>query len=116
MSFLLNVDSNTDLAPLDAPGFEPQTVLLGICIVFAAIIIIWFSLVAIKFFLHNIQQRRQAEAATQPKATFAPTESVVSAPIQSSDDEIIVAIAAAIAAAESENSGLKFRVVSFRRR
>lgn len=31
------------------------------------------------------------------------------------DEEIIAVIAAAIAMAESENSGLKFRVVSFRR-
>ena len=33
-----------------------------------------------------------------------------------SDDEIVAVIAAAIAMAESENSGLKFRVVSFKRK
>ena len=41
-----------------------------------------------------------------------------SAPIvaTSNDDEVIAVIAAAIAAAESECTGAKFRVVSFRRK
>lgn len=40
---------------------------------------------------------------------------VISEATESANEEIIAVIAAAIAMAESENNGLKFRVVSFRR-
>ena len=86
--------------------------LLGMATIFTVLIIIWISLIVLKFFLHDVPMAKEAEKKNSQPAP------VVSAPVvnTASDDEIVAVIAAAIAAAESESSGLKFRVVSFRRK
>jgi hypothetical protein len=53
------------------------------------------------------------------KAAPKVVQSVEAAPVtvsKTNDEEIVAAIAAAIAMAESESDGIKFRVVSFKRR
>ncbi len=111
MNFLLAVDPNKKLGFSEAFSFGGQTLLIGMVAVFAVLIIIWFSLILLKFFLHDLPAKR----ALEPKEAPAPSSA---APIvqASTDDEIVAVLAAAIAMAESENSELKFRVVSFRRK
>ena len=70
------------------------------------------SLLLFKFFFHDLPQKKKSVASV-PKAP------VVSEPVptvSSNDEEIVAVIAAAIAMAESESDGIKFRVVSFKRR
>ena len=84
--------------------------ILGIVVVFAVLAIIWLSLVVFKFLMHDLPEKRKKAA---------PAQETVEAPMQvlntAAEEEIIAVIAAAIAMAESENSDIKFKVVSFRR-
>lgn len=85
-----------------------QVVGIGIATVFAVLILIWGILTLFKFFF-----------GASPKKVVKDTpvvEEIASPTRVASNDEIIAVIAAAIAAAESECSGAKFRVVSFRRK
>ena len=111
MSFLLEIQLDKKLGFLDALTYGGQTVLLGMATVFAVLTIIWLALVLFKIFLYDIPNKKAAEAATA-------TEPAAVVPISagSDEDEIIAVIAAAIAAAESEAGGVKFKVVSFRRK
>lgn len=112
MNFLLALEPNNKSMSLGEKfSTGGSTLLLGMATVFSVLIIIWISLIVLKFFLHDVPMRRDAEKAAIP----AP---VIEVPVATSknDDEIVAVIAAAIAAAEAENSGLKFRVVSFRRK
>ena len=111
MSFLLAVDPNKTLKFSDALSYGAQTVLLGMATVFAVLITIWLALLALKFFLHDLPAKKSAENVPAPMPVVA--QEPTKAP---KEDEIIAVIAAAIAAAESESDGIKFRVVSFRRK
>ena len=92
-------------------SYGGQMMLIGMCTVFAVLTIIWFSIVALKYLLNNNQSANESKDANTSQPTAQTT-----APQYTDDAEIIAVIAAAIAAAESENNGLKFRVVSFRRK
>lgn len=111
MSFLLEIQLDKPLGFLDALTYGGQTVLLGMATVFAVLTIIWLALVLFKLFLYDIPLKKAAESP-------ASADSVSSAPISADtdEDEIVAVIAAAIAAAESESNGVKFKVVSFRRK
>ena len=89
--------------------FGGEMVLLGMGAVFSVLFIIFLSLTLFKFaFAKN--------GSSKPKkAEIAPTPVTPAAPVTSTDEEIVAVIAAAIAMAEAESSGTKFRVVSFRR-
>lgn len=111
MNFLLNIDSGASYG--ETLLFGGQVVLIGIVTVFAVLGLLWACLTVFKFVFHD--------AANKKTAKIVPDTTVreeVSAPVvyASNDDEIIAAIAAAIAMAESESFGTKFRVVSFRRK
>ncbi len=94
-------------------GFGAQILLIGMLTVFTVLCILWIALMIFKFFFHDLAKQEHKEVAA-PAPT--PTPDHVAAPV-SSDDEIVAVIAAAIAMAESETSnGIKFRVVSFKRR
>ncbi len=115
MNYLLALDVsvNDSLSVSEALGFGGQVVLLGMLTVFAVLVILWFSLSLFKFFFADL---RLGEKLERPKEiTTAP---VVEAPVYTAtDEEIVAVIAAAIAAAESEApTGVKFRVVSFKRK
>ena len=81
--------------------------LIGMLVVFLVLIIIWGCLVLFKIGFSNTKTDKKKDAAPVEKPAVTQ---------QNNDGEIIAAIAAAIAMAESESDGLKFRVVSFRRK
>lgn len=111
MSFLLEIQPGETLGFLDALKYGGQTVLLGMGTVFAVLTIIWLALVLFKVFLYDLPGKKATKATVAaPTTTDAPIAA------SASEDEIVAVIAAAIAAAESESCGVKFRVVSFRRK
>ena len=111
MNVLLEINPNETLGFFDALAFGGQTALLGIAIVFAVLIIIWLALVLFRVFLYDIPNKKSSKPSVNVEPTVAPAT-----PAVSSNDEIVAVIAAAIAMAESDNTGAKFKVVSFRRK
>ena len=111
MNFLLEVDPNATLDFFSALSFGGQTMLIGMVTIFAVLIIIWGALVAFKFFLYDIPNKKKS---ADPVVTVPAAQEII--PEAKNDSEIIAVIAAAIAASESESNGAKFRVVSFRRK
>ena len=111
MNSLLEVNPNETMGFLDALSFGGQTTLIGMATVFAVLIIIWGALVLFKVFLYDIPNKKRA-------STPVVTKPIVQEATPSVDDdsEIIAVIAAAIATAEAEGHGAKFKVVSFRRK
>ena len=90
--------------------FGGQMLLLGMMAVFSVLCSIWLLLTVFKKVFTNINSK----PASAPKSEEAVP---IPAPVvNTADGEIVAAIAAAIAMAESENNGLKFRVVSFRKK
>ena len=111
MNFLLEVDPNATLDFISALSFGGQTTLIGMATVFSVLIIIWGALVVFKLFLYDIPNKKKTAS---PVVTTPAVQET--APEMKDDSEIIAVIAAAIAAAEAESNGAKFRVVSFRRK
>lgn len=118
MNFLLNISPDdygtkhllSEVGFLDTLTFGLQMLLIGMVAVFAVLALLWFCLYLFRILFHDLPAK---------KAKETPVEEVEPAPVAvpaTDDDEIVAVIAAAIAAAESENAGLKFRVVSFRRK
>ena len=115
MNFLLDIDYTKPIDGFaDKLVFGGQMVLIGVSVVFSVLAILWLSLYIFKVFFHDIPSRKKATKASVKVEEAAPQPATVAQ--TTSNDEIVAVIAAAIAAAESENSGLKFRVVSFRRK
>lgn len=94
MNFLLNTSTNNDYTVL---------IVLAIC-----------AVVAIGYYL----LKNKSAGSKNTGSNDYPAESVeeVSTVASDNDGEIIAVITAAIAMAESESDGLKFRVVSFKRK
>ena len=91
-------------------------VLQGVLTVFAVLCIVWLALSVIRLFMYDLPRMRakkeQNEVAEAPVAA-AP------APVQATDDTLLVAIITAAIAAARENEGdgeIGFRVVSFNRK
>lgn len=113
MTALLEVIKNQ---PIEGLGekliYGGQMLLIGIATVFAVLILLWGCLVVFKIVFHDIGKTRPKAVATPKSVDVAEA-----APVTTDNSaEIVAVIAAAIAAAESESSGLKFKVVSFRRK
>lgn len=109
MNFLLEVTDYTKPVEsfVDRLRFGGSMLLLGMAIVFAVLVIIWGSLSIFKLYFSKYEAK--------PKEVVEPP--VTPAPVAVTDDgEIVAVIAAAIAAAEAESDGTKFRVVSFKRK
>jgi len=105
--------SNFDISQLGtAAGFGGAMVLIGMATIFAVLCLLWGCLVIFKIVFHDLPEKRK-------NATETVTEVVQAAPsevsVDNADEEIVAVIAAAIAMAESEASGSKFKVVSFKR-
>lgn len=96
----------------DALAFGGSMLAIGMLTVFAVLSVLWLFLAIFKIFFHDIPNRRAKKKKTTP--VIVTPERIVEAK-KDDDKEIIAVIAAAIAMAESDNSGMKFRVVSFRR-
>ncbi len=104
--------SNFDISQLgNAAIFGGAILLIGMLAVFAVLVVIWLCLVLFKVAFHDLPSKK-SEDAPEVSATLVPMQEAA----QSTDDEIVAVIAAAIAMAESESSGIKFRVVSFKRK
>ena len=104
--------SNFDVSQLgSALVFGAAILLMGMLTVFSVLIILWLCLSVFKLVFHDLPNRKKAAAPV------AVTAAAPVAPVVKNDaDEIVAVIAAAIAMAESEESGLKFKVVSFKRK
>ena len=117
MNFLLDVNFNQSIYESGNTGesliFGLQVFLIGIATVFAVLCVIWACLAMFKVVFHDIPEKKKNK-----KVDNTPVAVITEAPVTdtASGDEIIAVIAAAIAAAESENCGVKYRVVSFRRK
>ena len=108
MNFLLSIGDITKDSPfIDRLTFGGFMLFLGMAIVFSVLIIIWVCLSVFKLYFTKSEAKPQ-------ETVSAPV--VAEAPKASDDSEIIAVIAAAIAAAEADSDGMKFKVVSFRRK
>ena len=92
---------------LDRITFGGFMLLLGMAVVFAVLLTIWACLAIFKLYFSRYEAKSKEEVA-------APTQ--VEAANIPQDAEIVAVIAAAIAAAEEDSGGMKFKVVSFRRK
>ena len=90
--------------------FGGKMLLIGMIAVFAVLCIIWALLIVFGKVFNKTKPAVQE--IKSPAANVV--ESVTN--VSNNDEEIVAVIAAAIAMAESEGSGAKFRVVSFRRK
>lgn len=106
MNYLLDSGLGSTIA------FGGEVVLVGMLTVFAVLGVIWLCLTIFRVVFYDLPNKNSGDKVNEVKA--APVVTAVEQ-VEADDDEIIAVIAAAIAAAESESNGLKFRVVSFRR-
>ena len=116
MNFLLEFSKEQftvkNLPVADVLSNGGMTLLTGMAIVFGVLTLLWFTLAVFKLFFHDLTGKK-IKKAKNANEDVAPIVS----PIHKNNDEIVAVIAAAIAMAESESSsGVKFRVVSFRRK
>lgn len=88
--------------------FGGLIVLIGMVAIFTVLLIIYIALLIFKLCFQNVHKSDKIE---QPHQAPAP----IITHSYTADEEIVAVIAAAIAIAESENTGTKFRVVSFKR-
>ena len=105
--------ANFDIAQLgNALLFGASILLIGIVTVFSVLCILWLFLYLFKLLFHELPAKRATKKKVSPIITAVDktTEEAYT-----DDGEIVAVIAAAIAMAESEHSGMKFRVVSFRK-
>jgi len=117
MNYLLAITKEDYSTPIiNTKGFGEtflfglEIVGIGMLTVFSVLILLWIALSIFKTVF-----------AADKSSSNVPVQEVVSSPVSapvkaSADEEIVAVIAAAIAMAESENTGLKFRVVSFKRK
>ena len=105
--------SNFDVSQLsDALIFGGAIVLIGMATVFAVLCLLWIFLIIFKVVFHDLPGRtpKKAKVVENIDATDRSSDVI---PVE--NGEIVAVLAAAVAIAESENSGMKFRVVSFKR-
>ena len=110
---IVKYGSEFDISQLGkAALFGGSMVLIGMATIFAVLCLLWACLALFKVVFHDLPEKRKLEKSVAEETQItAPAPTVANA-----DDEIVAVIAAAIAMAESESSGLKFRVVSFKRK
>ena len=96
----------------DALIFGLSILAIGMLTIFAVLCLLWLFLYLFRIVFHDLPLKKAA------KKSSVTTVSTVEKTVETNDaddNEIIAVIAAAIAMAESENSGMKFKVVSFRK-
>ena len=120
MNFLLEITKEdygssiiTTHGAFETLMFGLQMLLIGMLTVFSVLVILWIALVIFKFFFHDLAKKERSSVVSESQ-----NEIVESTPaVASADEELVAVIAAAIAMAESESgNGIKYRVVSFKRR
>ena len=110
---LLQLMKNGEVTFGDIALFGGKMVLIGMGTIFAILTLLWGCLSLFKVFFYDLKNAapKKEISKVEETVTVTPAESYAS-----DDSEIVAVIAAAIAAAESENADAKFRVVSFRRK
>ena len=94
-------------------GFGAMMLGIGMLAVFAVLCVLWGALVIFKIAFYDVPNKKKASAEAKPvEATPTPAPTTTA----NEDEELIAVFAAAIAMAESECLGAKFRVVSFKRK
>ena len=112
MNSILEVVNNSVIEnPAEAFFFGGKILLLGMGTVFLVLALIWGSIEIFRFVFSRISNKSNTPLPTADKITVTPV-----APTRDKNEEIVAVIAAAIAMAESENPGFKFKVVSFKRK
>ena len=103
--------SNFDISQLgEAALFGGAILLIGMLAIFAVLITIWICLALFKVAFQGASKPKEAPVQAPVVVTEVPEVT------PNAEDEIVAVIAAAIAMAESESSGIKFKVVSFKRK
>ena len=103
---------NFDISQLgEALLFGLSILVIGMATVFAVLCILWLFLYLFRVVFHDLPKKRPAKNNDNVVTQVEKSNETVT----DKDGEIVAVLAAAIAMAESENSGMKFRVVSFRK-
>jgi sodium pump decarboxylase gamma subunit len=117
MNFLLEITKDNYDEPIRELFGAGETFLFGIKIfaigmgaVFTALFLIYLTLQ-----LFSVISGNKTKTESAPVVTQKVEETVKEEIINTNDGEIVAVIAAAIAMAEEETPGAKFKVVSFRR-
>ena len=97
---------------LDAWAYGGAMLLIGMLTIFSVLCLLWLCLVLFKVVFHDLPEKRSAKAAAAAPVVAVQNDDVS----ETNDSEIVAVIAAAIAMAESEANGVKFKVVSFKRK
>ena len=100
---------------METLGFGAMMLGIGMLAVFAVLCLLWGALVLFKIGFYDLPAKKKVTVEAAP----APAPVVEAAPVipaYAEDEELIAVLAAAIAMAESECLGAKFRVVSFKRK
>ena len=108
-NFFLEIDYSRPIESLaEKLSFGGQMFVLGMGTIFAVLGLIWLVLTIFK----SVFETKNNNSTQNVKTVVSPD------PITKNNDngEIVAAIACALALAESEEEGTKFRVVSFKRR
>lgn len=103
---------------LDRLGLGGQTLLLGMVVVFAMLFVIYLCMVAMQaVFTRKSPKTAKGTASEKPVETPEPAMQVTEAvpDTQTSDEQLVAAITAAIAAYTGDAPS-SFRVVSFKKR
>ena len=95
---------------MDKLTYGGMMLAIGMLTVFSVLIVI---LIALLIFNRVLNGHSSSKPAVPKAEKASPVVTVVSS---TPEEEIVAAISAAIAMAESESDGVKFRVVSFRKR
>ena len=117
MNVLLAIADLDYSKPIEAFGdklaFGAMMLGIGMLAIFTVLCLLWGALVIFKIVFYDMPSKKKNESVPAVPAPVA----VAQAPVApSADEELIAVLAAAIAMAESESVGAKFRVVSFRRK
>lgn len=104
--------SNFEFSQLyDAFIFGASILLVGITAIFSVLCILWIFITIFKLIINDLPKIKK----TKKKEVAAPIIEQRNDSHKVDDGELIAVISAAIAMAESDSSGMKFKVVSFKR-
>ena len=96
----------------EAIVFGIAILVIGMLTIFAVLCLLWLCLYLFKLFLHDLPKKKSNSRKAEP-VVIIPER--VAESTDSDEEELVAVITAAIAMAESDYSGMKFRVVSFKR-
>lgn len=102
--------------PIETLGFGAMMLGIGMLAVFAVLCLLWGALVLFKIVFYDLPAKKKNTEKEDDEAPVEIAPTVAPVAVANEDEELIAVFAAAIAMAESESYGAKFRVVSFRRK